>query len=147
MPLSSGEHLGPYQIVAPLGAGGMGEVYKAKDTRLDRFVAVKVLPEQLAKDPDLLARFDREAKSVASLNHPNILALHDFARQGELAYAVMELLEGESLRARLAAGPIPPRKAVELAIQRARGLSAAHEKGVIHRDLKPENLWVTRTAG
>ena len=143
MPLSPGEHLGPYQIVAPLGAGGMGEVYKAKDTRLDRFVAVKVLPEQLAKDPDLLARFDREAKSVASLNHPNILALHDFARQGELAYAVMELLEGESLRARLAAGPIPPRKAVELAIQLARGLSAAHEKGVIHRDLKPENLWVT----
>jgi Tol biopolymer transport system component len=121
----------------------MGEVYKAKDTRLDRFVAVKVLPAQFAKDPDLLARFDREARSVAALNHPNILALHDFERQGDLAYAVMELLEGESLRARLSQGPLPPRKAVELAIQLARGLSAAHEKGVIHRDLKPENLWLT----
>ena len=121
----------------------MGEVYKAKDTRLDRFVAVKVLPEQLARDPDLLARFDREAKSVAALNHPNILALHDFERQGDVAYAVMELLEGESLRTRLSEGPLPPRKAVELAIQLARGLSAAHEKGVVHRDLKPENLWLT----
>ena len=143
MPLSPGERLGPYEIIAPLGAGGMGEVYKAKDTRLDRFVAVKVLPAQLAKDPDLLARFDREAKSVAGLNHPNILALHDFERHGDLAYAVMELLEGESLRARLTQGPLPPRKAVELAIQLARGLSAAHEKGVVHRDLKPENLWLT----
>jgi eukaryotic-like serine/threonine-protein kinase len=143
VPLSPGDRLGPYEIIAPLGAGGMGEVYKAKDTRLDRFVAVKVLPEQFAKDPDLLARFDREAKSVAGLNHPNILALHDFERQGDLSYAVMELLEGESLRARLEKGPIPPRKAVELAIQMARGLSAAHEKGVIHRDLKPENLWIT----
>jgi serine/threonine protein kinase/Tol biopolymer transport system component len=141
--LSPGDRLGPYEILAPLGAGGMGEVYKAKDTRLDRFVAVKVLPEQLAKDPDLLTRFDREAKSVAALNHPNILALHDFERQGDVAYAVMELLEGESLRARLAQGPLPPRKAVELAIQLARGLSAAHEKGVVHRDLKPENLWLT----
>jgi len=143
VPLSAGERLGPYEIVAPLGAGGMGEVYKAKDTRLDRFVAVKVLPEQFAKDPDLLARFDREAKSVAGLNHPNILALHDFERQGDIAYAVMELLEGESLRARMGRGPLPPRKAVELAIQLARGLSAAHEKGVVHRDLKPENLWLT----
>jgi serine/threonine protein kinase/Tol biopolymer transport system component len=141
--LSPGDRLGPYEIVASLGAGGMGEVYKAKDTRLDRLVAVKVLPEQLAKDPDLLARFDREAKSVAALNHPNILALHDFGRQGDLAYAVMELLEGESLRARLAQGSLPPRKAVEVAIQLARGLSAAHEKGVVHRDLKPENLWLT----
>ena len=143
MALSPGDRLGPYEILAPLGAGGMGEVYKAKDTRLDRFVAVKVLPEQLAKDPDLLARFDREAKAVAALNHPNILALHDFERQGDVAYAVMELLEGESLRGHLAQGPLPPRKAVELAIQLARGLSAAHEKGVVHRDLKPENLWVT----
>jgi len=141
--LSPGSRLGPYEILAPLGAGGMGEVYKAKDTRLDRFVAVKVLPEQLANDPDLLARFDREAKSVAALNHPNILALHDFERQGGVAYAVMELLEGESLRVRLAAGPLPPRKTVELGIQLARGLAAAHDKGVVHRDLKPENLWIT----
>ena len=121
----------------------MGEVYKAKDTRLDRFVAIKVLPEQLSKDPDLLARFEREAKSVAALNHPNILALHDFARQDEIVYAVMELLEGESLRARLTQGPLPPRKAIELGIQLARGLDAAHDKGIVHRDLKPENLWVT----
>src|SRR5262249_54488791 len=105
----------------------MGEVYKAKDTRLDRFVAVKVLSPRLANDPDLLARFEREAKSVAALNHPSILALHDFAREGGVAYAVMELLEGESLRARLAEGPLPPRKAVELAVQLARGLAAAHE--------------------
>lgn len=143
MALSPGTRLGPYEILIPLGAGGMGEVYKAKDTRLDRFVAVKVLSEQLAKDPDLLARFDREARSIAALNHPNILALHDFEKQGEVAYAVMELLEGESLRARLKEGSLPPRKAVELAIQFARGLAAAHEKGVVHRDLKPENLWVT----
>jgi serine/threonine protein kinase len=136
--------LGPYEILAPLGTGGMGEVYKAKDTRLDRFVAVKVLPEQLSKDPELLARFEREAKSVAALNHPNILALHDFARQDDIAYAVMELLEGESLRARLAQGPLPPRKAIELAIQLAHGLDAAHEKGIVHRDLKPDNIWLTQ---
>ncbi len=140
--LTPGDCLGPYEIVAPLGAGGMGEVYKAKDTRLDRFVAVKVLPGQLARDPDLLARFDREAKAVAALNHPSILALHDFAREGDVAYAVMELLEGESLRERLSQGPLPPRKAVELAIQLARGLAAAHEKGIVHRDLKPDNLWI-----
>ncbi|HEX4824227.1 MAG TPA: protein kinase [Candidatus Polarisedimenticolaceae bacterium] len=143
MPLSPGDRLGPYEIVTPLGAGGMGEVYKAKDTRLDRLVAIKVLPEQLAKDPALLARFDREAKSVAALSHPNILALHDFASQDGLTYAVMELLEGESLRARLAEGPLPARKAALLAIQMARGLAAAHEKGVVHRDLKPDNLWIT----
>src|SRR5262245_18956438 len=143
MALSAGNRLGPYEIVSSHGAGGMGEVYKAKDTRLDRFVAIKVLPELLAKNPELLARFDREAKSVAGLNHPNILALHDFAREGDVAYAVMELLEGESLRTRLEQGPLPPRKAIELAIQLARGLAAAHEKGVIHRDLKPDNLWLT----
>src|SRR5262245_48532568 len=143
MALSAGNRLGPYEIVSSHGAGGMGEVYKAKDTRLDRFVAIKVLPELLAKNPELLARFDREAKSVAGLNHPNILALHDFARQGDVAYAVMELLEGESLRTRLSQGPLPSRKAIELAIQLARGLAAAHEKGVVHRDLKPENLWIT----
>src|SRR5262245_56326391 len=121
----------------------MGEVYKARDTRLDRFVAVQVLPEHLTKDPDCRARCDREGRWVAALNHPNILALHDFERQGDIAYAVMELLLGESLRARLVQGPLPPRKAVELAIQLARGLDAAHEKGVVHRDLKPENLWLT----
>ena len=144
MPLSPGVRLGPYEILSPLGAGGMGEVWKAKDTRLDRFVAVKVLPEHLAKNPEALARFEREAKAVAALNHPNILGIHDFATQGDTTYVVMELLEGESLSRRLEQGPIPPRKATELAIQMAQGLAAAHEKGVIHRDLKPDNLWITK---
>ena len=143
MTLIPGTRLGPYEILAAIGAGGMGEVYKAKDTRLDRFVAVKVLPEELAKNPDSLARFEREAKAVAALNHPNILALHDIGKQGDEVFAVMELLEGESLRTRLLAGALPPRKAIDLATQMAHGLAAAHDKGVIHRDLKPDNLWIT----
>jgi len=144
MTLASGTKLGPYEILAPLGAGGMGEVWKAKDARLDRFVAIKVLPEHLVANADALARFEREAKAVAALNHPNITALHDIGREGATAFAVMELLEGESLRSRLAQGPLLPRKAVDLAIQMAHGLAAAHEKGLIHRDLKPENLWITK---
>ena len=144
MTLAAGTRLGPYEILAPLGAGGMGEVFKARDTRLDRFVAVKVLPDQLARNEEALARFEREAKAVAALNHPNILGIHDFATQGETSYVVMELLEGESLRARLERGPLTPRKATELAIQMAEGLAAAHEKGVVHRDLKPDNLWITK---
>jgi serine/threonine protein kinase len=144
MSLHPGARLGPYEILSPLGAGGMGEVWKANDTRLDRIVAVKVLPEHLAKSPEALARFEREAKAVAALNHPNILGIHDFATQGETTYVVMELLEGESLRTRLELGPLTPRKATELAIQMAQGLAAAHEKGVVHRDLKPGNLWVTK---
>ena len=144
MSLQPGTRLGPYEILAPLGAGGMGEVWKAKDTRLDRFVAVKVLPEHLAKHPESLARFEREAKAVAALNHPNITGIHDFATEGDTIYVVMELLEGESLRTRLESGPLPPRKATELAIQMAQGLAAAHEKGVVHRDLKPDNLWITK---
>jgi len=142
--LTPGIRLGPYEIVSPLGAGGMGEVYRATDTRLDRAVAIKVLPGELARDAAALARFEREAKAVAALSHPNILALHDFSTEGDLAYAVMELLEGETLRARLAGGAIAPRKAIEYGVQIARGLAAAHERGVIHRDLKPENLFVTR---
>ena len=144
MTLSAGTRLGPYEVLSPLGAGGMGEVYRARDTRLDRLVAVKVLPQHLAKDGDALARFEREAKAVAALNHPNILGVHDFATQGDTSYVVMELLEGESLRARLERGPLAPRKATELATQMAEGLAAAHEKGVVHRDLKPENLWITK---
>jgi len=144
MSLQPGTHLGPYEILTPLGAGGMGEVWKAKDTRLDRFVAVKVLPEHLAKSPEALARFEREAKAVAALNHPNITGIFDLGRTEDTAYAVMELLEGESLRTRLEQGPLTPRKATELAIQMAQGLAAAHEKGVIHRDLKPDNLWITK---
>ncbi|HET8901625.1 MAG TPA: protein kinase [Holophagaceae bacterium] len=142
--MQPGTKLGPYEILAPLGAGGMGEVYKARDARLDRLVAIKVLPEHLAKNPDSLARFEREAKAVAALNHPNILAIHDLGKQDDLVFAVMELLDGESLRARLAHGPLPVRKATELAVQMAHGLAAAHEKGVIHRDLKPDNLWITK---
>ncbi|MEI6667083.1 MAG: protein kinase [Acidobacteriota bacterium] len=144
MTLTSGTRLGPYDILTPIGAGGMGEVYKARDPRLDRFVAIKVLPEHLASNADALARFEREAKAVAALNHPNILGIHDVAAHEGTRYVVMELLEGESLRARLDAGPIPYRKAMELAIQMAQGLAAAHSKGVVHRDLKPDNLWITQ---
>jgi len=121
----------------------MGEVWKANDTRLDRLVAVKVLPEHLAASPEALARFEREARAVAALNHPNILAIFDLGRQGDAAYLVMELLEGETLRQRLGTGALPWRKAVDLAIQMAQGLAAAHGKGFVHRDLKPENLWIT----
>jgi TolB-like protein/Flp pilus assembly protein TadD len=144
MTLSAGTRLGPYEILSPLGAGGMGEVYKARDWKLDRDVAIKVLPFSVAGDPDALARFEREAKAVAALSHPNILAIHDFGMHDGTAYAVMELLEGETLGARLAAGPIPPKQAVDYALQVARGLSAAHEKGIVHRDLKPDNIFVTK---
>jgi len=122
----------------------MGEVYRARDTKLGRDVAVKVLPADLAGDPEALSRLEREARAVAQLSHPNILAIHDFGRQGETAFAVMELLEGETLRARLDQGALPARKAVDLAVQIADGLAAAHEKGIVHRDLKPENVFVTR---
>ncbi|HEY6051852.1 MAG TPA: serine/threonine-protein kinase, partial [Thermoanaerobaculia bacterium] len=134
--------MGSYEILAPLGAGGMGEVYRARDRKLDRDVAIKVLPPSVASDPDALARFEREAKAVAALSHPNILAIHDFASQDGVVYAVMELLEGETLRGKLDSGPIPQRQALDYAVQIAKGLSAAHEKGVVHRDLKPENLFV-----
>jgi len=144
MSLQPGTRLGPYEILAPLGAGGMGEVWKAKDTRLDRFVAIKVLPEHLAKHPESLARFEREAKAVAALNHPNITGIFDIGNTDGVAYVAMELLEGESLRTRLESGPLTPKKATELAIQLAQGLAAAHEKGVVHRDLKPDNLWITK---
>ena len=144
MTLSAGFRLGPYEILSPLGAGGMGEVYRAKDSRLSRDVAIKVLPESLAADAAALARFEREAKAVAALSHPNILGIFDFGSQDGVAYAAMELLEGESLRSRLENGAIPQRRAVEIAIQIAKGLAAAHEKGIVHRDLKPENLFLTR---
>ena len=143
MPLTPGTCLGPYQILVPLGAGGMGEVYVARDSKLDREVAVKVLPPRLADDAGAQARFEREAKAVAALSHPNILAIHDFGREGGISYAVMELLEGETLRQRLRREPPTRRTAIRFAIQIAQGLSAAHDKGVVHRDLKPENLFVT----
>ncbi|HSG02003.1 MAG TPA: protein kinase [Vicinamibacterales bacterium] len=145
MPLNPGTRLGPYEITGAIGAGGMGEVYRARDLKLDRDVAVKVLPAHLADDPDALARFEREAKAVAALSHPNILAIHDFGRDPSagVTYAVMELLEGETLRARLAAGPLPSRKVVQIGIEIAHGLAAAHGGGIVHRDLKPENVFVT----
>jgi len=143
MPLAPRTRLGPYEITAPLGAGGMGEVYRARDTRLNRDVAIKVLPGTVATDPLALARFEREAQAVAALSHPNILAIFDFAHEKGAAYAVTELLEGQSLRERLNEGGLPVRKAVEIAVGLARGLAAAHERGLVHRDLKPENVFLT----
>ena len=143
MPLNPGTRLGPYEIISALGAGGMGEVYRARDSRLDRDVAIKVLPENLAADPEALSRFEREAKAVAALSHPNILAIHDFGKDQGIAYAVTELLEGETLRNRLNQSSLPWRKAVEIGVAIAEGLSAAHSKGIIHRDLKPENIFLT----
>ncbi len=143
MGLPAGRKLGPYAIVAPLGAGGMGEVYRARDTRLDRDVAVKVLPERFSGSPEALARFDREARAVAALSHPNILSLFDFGREEGIAYAVTELLQGETLRDRLSRERLGERKAVEIAAAIADGLAAAHAAGIVHRDLKPENVFLT----
>jgi eukaryotic-like serine/threonine-protein kinase len=143
VPLTPGVRLGSYEIVRPIGAGGMGEVYCARDTKLNRDVAIKMLPADDGARPDAIARFEREAHAVAALSHPNILAIHDFGTEGGVSYAVMELLDGESLRQALADGPLPPRRAVDYAIQIARGLAAAHDKGIVHRDIKPENVFIT----
>ncbi len=144
MPLSPGTRLGPYEIVASLGEGGMGEVYRARDPRLDREVAVKVLAPGLAMDRAALARFEREAMSVAKLSHPNILSIFEFAHDGPTAFVVMELVGGETLRARLAHGALPSRRAIAYALQIAQGIAAAHARGITHRDLKPENVMITR---
>jgi eukaryotic-like serine/threonine-protein kinase len=143
MTLAAGTRLGPYEILAPLGAGGMGEVYRARDAKLNRDVAIKVLPSHLAEDPEALSRFEREAKAVAALSHPNILAIFDFQQVDGVRCAVMELLDGETLRSRVAMGALPARKVVEYGAQIAQGLAAAHERGIVHRDLKPENVFVT----
>src|ERR1700674_654129 len=138
MALTGGTKLGPYEILSPLGAGGMGEVYRARDTKLGRDVAVKVLPSHLSENPELKQRFEREARAVAALSHPNILAIFDFGQQGATAYSVTELLDGETLRSRLVGGgALPVRKAVDYAAQMSHGLAAAHDKGIVHRDLKP----------
>src|SRR5579864_7597694 len=144
MALTPGSKLGPYEIQSSLGAGGMGEVYRARDSRLKREVAIKVLPQALSLDADRLRRFEQEALATAALNHPNILAVFDIGASEGAPYVVSELLEGETLRERLRTGPIPVRKALDYAVQIARGLAAAHEKGIIHRDLKPENLFITK---
>jgi eukaryotic-like serine/threonine-protein kinase len=142
MALASGTKIGPYEIVSLLGAGGMGEVYRARDSRLRREVAIKVLPPSFAKDTDRLRRFEQEARMVGALNHPNILAIFDVGAQDGVPYLVSELLEGQSLREHMQGGPVPQRKAVDYGMQIARGLAAAHEKGVVHRDLKPDNIFV-----
>jgi serine/threonine protein kinase len=146
--LTPSSRLGPYEITAPLGAGGMGEVYRARDTRLERDVALKLLPPQLASDPQFRARFEREAKSVSALNHPHICAIHDvgsaMVKGDELHYMVLELVEGESLAQRLAKGPLPLPDVLRLGAQIAQALDAAHRAGIVHRDLKPGNVMLTR---
>jgi TolB-like protein/Tfp pilus assembly protein PilF/predicted Ser/Thr protein kinase len=144
--LAAGTRLGPYEILAPLGAGGMGEVYRARDPRLGREVAIKVLPASFSADPDRLRRFEQEARAAGILNHPNITAVYDIGMNESdgAPYVVQELLEGETLRSRLAEGPLAVRKAIDYALQIAYGLAAAHEKRIVHRDLKPENLFVTK---
>src|SRR6266699_2121215 len=144
MTLAAGTKLGPYEILAPLGAGGMGEVYRARDTRLGREVAIKVLPESFSKDPDRLRRFEQEARAAGSIHHPNILAIYDVGTHEGSPYVVSELLEGETLGSSLLYGALAVRRVIDYALQLARGLAAAHSKGVVHRDLKPENLFLTK---
>jgi eukaryotic-like serine/threonine-protein kinase len=144
MALNPGTKIGSYEIVSLLGVGGMGEVYRARDARLGRDVALKILPAAFARDEDRLRRFEQEARAVAALNHPNILAIHDVGQHDGTPFLVSELLEGESLRAILDRGALPQRKAIDYGVQIAQGLAAAHEKGIVHRDLKPENLFVTK---
>ncbi|MCU1285171.1 MAG: serine/threonine protein kinase [Acidobacteriales bacterium] len=144
MSLPSGSKLGPYEVVSGIGAGGMGEVYRAHDSRLGRDVALKVLPDNFSSDPERLARFEQEARAIATLNHPNIVAVYDIGEHGGTRYIVTELIEGETLRAKLADGALPIRRAQEFALQIAQGLAAAHDKGIVHRDLKPENIIISK---
>ena len=144
MALTPGTRLGPYEIVAAVGAGGMGEVYRACDTRLERTVAIKILPESFACDRERLERFQQEARILSALNHPNLMAVYDVGEQAGLHFLVSEFLDGQSLRERLAAGPLPQRRVIEYGLQIAKGLAAAHEKGIVHRDLKPDNIFVLR---
>src|SRR5712691_5726950 len=144
MPLSRGSSIGPYEVVLRLGAGGMGEVYRARDPRLGREVAIKVLLEGAAQDRDRLRRFISEAKAASALNHPNILTVHEIGETESGPYIVTELVDGQTVRELLASGPLPVSRALDIAIQTAEGIAKAHEAGIIHRDIKPENLMVTR---
>jgi len=143
MTLSAGTRLGPYEIVGPIGRGGMGEVYRARDTRLGREIAVKVLPDAVASNPERLSRFEREARSASALNHPNIVTIHDIGSADSVSYIAMELVNGESLREVLAEGALPVRRLLQIGAQVAEGLAKAHAAGIVHRDLKPENVMVT----
>jgi serine/threonine protein kinase len=140
MGLTSGTKLGPYEVQSPLGAGGMGEVYRGRDTRLDRTVAIKILPAHLSSNPEAKQRFEREARAISSLNDPNICTLYDVGRQDGIDYLVMEFLEGETLASRLVKGPLPPEQVLKHGIEICKGLQKAHKTGVIHRDLKPGNI-------
>ena len=144
MALTAGAKLDGYEVLGLLGAGGMGEVYRARDPVLKREVAIKVLPAFVSQDPDRLRRFEQEAQAAAALNHPNILAVYHFGVFEGAPYLVSELLVGETLRQQLERGPLPVRKAIDTGVQIAHGIAAAHEKGIVHRDLKPENLFVTK---
>src|SRR5262245_14385951 len=144
MSIIAGARLGPYEILGQIGAGGMGEVYRARDPRLGREVAIKVLPASFSTDADRLRRFEQEARAAGVLNHPNITAVYDIGSHDGAPYVVQELLEGETLRSELAGGRFSPRKAIDFATQIANGLAAAHDKGIVHRDLKPENVFVTK---
>src|SRR3984893_3040054 len=143
MTLSAGSRLGPYEILSPLGAGGMGEVYRARDTRLGREVAIKVLPAALSSDPERLKRFEREAQAASSLNHPNIVTIHDIGSADSVSYIAMELVNGESLRTVLVEGALPVRRLLQIGAQIAEGIAKAHAAGIVHRDLKPENVMLT----
>jgi serine/threonine protein kinase len=143
MTLGQDALLGPYRVIRLLGAGEMGEVYRAHDARLGRDVAIKVLPDRIAKDPDMVARFEREVRAIAALSHPNVLGIYDVGRTPDVTYAVMELVPGVTLRERMATSPLPHSAVVDIALQMARGLAAAHAKQIVHRDLKPENVLVS----
>src|SRR6058998_2042816 len=145
MTIISGTRLGPYEVLEPLGAGGMGEVYRAKDTRLDRSVAIKVLPSHLSSAPEIRARFEREARAVSSLNHPHICTLHDVGHQDGVDYLVMELVEGETLAQRLERGPLATEPLLRTGIEIADALDKAHRSGIVHRDLKPGNIMLTKS--
>src|SRR5271169_2607079 len=145
MPLLPGTHLGPYEITGPLGSGGMGEVYRARDTRLERTVAIKILPKEMSADPTRKQRFEREAKAISNLNHPNICTLHDVGSQDGVEYLVLELVEGETLEKRLEKGPLATEVLLRYGVEIADALEKAHRSGVIHRDLKPSNIMLTKS--